>query len=101
MCSTGDVVDGDAALQLGLVAASLDSPEAAFAESLAIARRIAAQSPLAVRATVRTLRTASDQGLERALQRESDAQAQSYSSADYAEGIESLQLRRPPNFPGA
>ena len=97
---TGDVISGAEAREMGLVSASLPDAEAAFDEALGIARRIAAQSPLAVRATLATLRTSTDQGLQRALQRESDAQAQSYASADYAEGIEAILAKRPPDFKG-
>ena len=98
---TGDVVTGAEALRLGLVASSTPTKEEATGEALAIARRIAAQSPLAVRAVTRTLRVAGDQGLERALQREADAQAQSYASADYAEGLAAIRAKRTPEFPNA
>lgn len=101
MLLTGDVVSGADALAIGLVAASLPDRDTAMAEALGIARRIAAQSPLAVRATLATLRATSDAGLDRALQREADAQAQSYASADYAEGIDAVMAKRPPSFVGA
>jgi len=97
---TGDIVSGEEALRLGLVAASLEDASAAHAEALAVARRIAAQSPLAVRATLKTLRQTSDAGLDAALQREADAQAQSYASADYAEGLAAVTVKRTPVFPG-
>ena len=45
-------------------------------------------------------RRRSDAGLEEALQREADAQAQSYASADYAEGLASIREKRSPDFPG-
>ena len=95
------MVTGAEALRLGLVASSTPTKEEATGEALAIARRIAAQSPLAVRAVTRTLRVAGDQGLERALQREADAQAQSYASADYAEGLAAIRAKRTPEFPNA
>lgn len=97
---TGDVVNGQQAASLGLVAASLADAPAAHAEALGIARRIASQSPLAVRGVLKTLRQAADSGLDAALQREADAQAQSYASADYAEGLAAIQAKRPPAFPG-
>lgn len=96
---TGDVVRGAEAASLGIVAASLADAPAAHAEALSLARRIASQSPLAVRATLKTLRGAADAGLDAALQREADAQAQSYASADYAEGLEAVKAKRPPSFP--
>ena len=97
---TGDVVSGAEAQRLGLVAHSLPDAEAARTEALAIARRIAKQSPLAVRATVATLRQASGAGLPAALQREADAQAQNYASRDFAEGLAALRDRRTPAFGG-
>ena len=95
---SGDVLSGGEAAAAGLVAASLPDGEAALAEALALARRVAAQSPLAVRATVRTLRQRADAELTRALTREADAQAQSYASADYAEGLAAVRAKRPPAF---
>ena len=39
-------------------------------------------------------------GLDAALQREADAQAQSYASADYAEGLAAIKAKVTPSFPG-
>jgi enoyl-CoA hydratase/carnithine racemase len=52
MLLTGDVVSGSEAAALGLVVASLPDQEQAMQEALSLARRIAAQSPLAVRASM-------------------------------------------------
>lgn len=97
---TGDLVTGAEAASMGLVAASMPDVDAARAEALRVARGIAGQSPNAVRATLRTLRAKGDVGLNEALQREADAQAQSYASADYAEGLASIREKRTPHFPG-
>ena len=97
---SGDVISGDAAAGAGLVAASLPDADAALAESRALARRIAAQSPLAVRATLKTLRGAQDSSLDLSLRREADAQAQSYASADYTEGLGAVRAKRKPSFTG-
>ena len=105
---SGDLLSGTDAAAAGLVAASLPDGEAAMAEALALARRVAMQSPLAVRATLRTLRQRADADLGRALVREgralvreADAQAQSYASADYAEGLAAVRAKRTPSFEGA
>ena len=50
---SGDLLSGTDAAAAGLVAASLPDGEAAMTEALALARRVATQSPLAVRATLR------------------------------------------------
>ena len=54
-----------------------------------------------MRATLRTLRGQADVELERRLQREADAQAQSYASADYAEGLSAIRAKHSPSFGGA
>ena len=101
MLLSGDVITGSEAQQLGLVVKSLPDADAAFDASLGFARRVASQSPLAVRATLATLRAQTNEGLDRALMREADAQAQSYASSDYAEGLAALVERRKPLFTGA
>jgi enoyl-CoA hydratase len=98
---SGDLLSGTDAAAAGLVAASLPDGKAAMTEALALARRVAMQSPLAVRATLRTLRQRADADLERALMREADAQAQSYASVDYAEGLAAVRAKRTPSFDGA
>ncbi|KAJ3136734.1 putative enoyl CoA hydratase [Physocladia obscura] len=97
---TGDLVGADEALRLGLV---LATPPAAdlLSESLVIARRIASASPVAVRATVKTLRNAFESpggGLEQALWREADTQAHCYASKDIIEGLDAVTEKREPAF---
>ena len=48
---------------------------------------------------MRTLRSSGDLGLERALQREADAQSASYASGDLVEGLAAIKAKRPPDFP--
>lgn len=95
---TGDIVSGAEAQSLGLVAQSLPDRDAALDAALALARRIAKQSPLAVRATVRTLRNRAHATLDAALENEAYAQAASYASADYAEGLAAVVAKRKPQF---
>ena len=57
--------------------------------------------PSAIVISLRTLRQRADADLARALLREADAQAQSYASADYAEGLGAVRAKRTPSFEGA
>jgi len=102
MMLTGEVISGSQAQRIGLVAEAVSADEeegeAAVARAIELAARMAAQAPVAVRATVRTLRLGTEDGLERALWREADAQAQSYASADLAEGVDALLEKRRPSF---
>ena len=95
---TGDVVSGAEAARLGIVSHSLPDRDAAMADALALARRIASQSPLAVRATVKTLRGRAHATLDAALDNEALAQAASYASPDYAEGLAAVKAKRKPSF---
>lgn len=96
---TGDVIEGDEALRLGLVAESV-APEQVLPRSLDLARRMAAAAPVAVRGTVRSLRLLADEALERALWREADAQAHCYSTADLRRGIEAVRDKSKATFEG-
>lgn len=92
---TGKVISGDEAERCGLVARTAEDPLAAAMES---AEMMAAAGPVAVRTCVRSLRQRQDLGLEQALQREADAQAQCYASGDYADGVEAIAEKRAPVF---
>lgn len=97
---TGDLVTGDDAKELRLVSQLADDGPAAQAAALELATRIAAQSPIAVRLAVRSLRTKQEEGLEAALWREADAQAHCYNTEDFREGLKASTERRPPRFAG-
>lgn len=94
---TADLVDGAEAKQLGLVLDAVE-PDQVLPQALALGRRIANQSNVAVQTCVRTLRSKQDQGLESALWREADAQAQCYATRDIREGIASFKEKRPPVY---
>jgi len=96
---TGEVVDGEEALRLGLVAAAVEPAEVLEA-TLALARRMAANAPVAVRGTVRSLRLQAEPGLEAALWREADAQAHCYETRDLRRGIEAVREKKQPAFLG-
>ena len=63
-----------------------------------IAGTISEAAPLAVRTCVRTLRLTQDEGLERSLWREADAQAQVWNSSDMTEGLQGIVEKRRPQF---
>eukprot|EP01104_Vermistella_antarctica_P009769 TRINITY_DN2542_c0_g1_i1.p1 TRINITY_DN2542_c0_g1~~TRINITY_DN2542_c0_g1_i1.p1 ORF type:complete len:313 (+),score=40.85 TRINITY_DN2542_c0_g1_i1:29-940(+) len=94
---TGETITGEEAKDLGIVVDAVEK-EQVLERALVLARSVAAAAPEAVRATVRSLRLQQDVGMEQAIQREADAQAHSYTSADYKEGISAIIERRKPNF---
>lgn len=95
---TGDLISGEEAVQLRLATEMADDGPSAVAKAMEIAARMAAQAPLAVRATVKSLRQKQDEGLLLALKREADAQSQHYNSTDCQEGLAALAEKRTPQF---
>jgi len=95
---SGDLVSGMEAKELRLATQVAEDGPAALAEAMDLAARIAAQAPVAVRATVRSLRQKQEAGLEAALWREADAQSYGYSTADCLEGIAAVAEKRRPHF---
>eukprot|EP00026_Physarum_polycephalum_P013196 Phypoly_transcript_13573.p1 GENE.Phypoly_transcript_13573~~Phypoly_transcript_13573.p1 ORF type:complete len:296 (+),score=49.42 Phypoly_transcript_13573:92-979(+) len=95
---TGEVISGTEAEKIGLVASVVEKDENVLPAALTLARKIARQSSVAVRSTVRSLRSAQDADLERALWREADAQAHCYAAEDIKEGINAIREKRAPDF---
>jgi enoyl-CoA hydratase/carnithine racemase len=83
---------------IGMIAEMHDTPEKTMEAALNIARQMSAAAPLAVRTCVRTLRMAQDDGLDRALWREADAQAQVWNSSDMKTGLDGLVAKQKPVF---
>jgi enoyl-CoA hydratase len=96
---TGDEFDAPAALRMGLVQ-KVVPPGRQFDEALAIAERIAAAAPLAVRATLASVRLAHEQGPKAAFEEFARVQAGLAASDDAREGVASFVERRPPKFTG-
>jgi enoyl-CoA hydratase/carnithine racemase len=65
-----------------------------------LADEIAASGPLAVRQTRKTLHEAEDRELARFLEREAEAQAEDYATADLKEGVAAIREKRAPRFSG-
>ncbi|KAJ3394140.1 putative enoyl CoA hydratase [Lobulomyces angularis] len=98
---TGELITAEEARSTGLllkVVKQSENHKILLEEAGGLAKKIISNSPVAVRATLKTLRMKIDDGLERALQREADSQAHSYSSPDYIEGLDALVEKRNPDF---
>jgi len=96
---TGDRFDATEALRLGLVQEVL--PEAELREkAIEIARTVAKQAPLGVRATLRSARTAQRKGHEAAIAELLVIARELMGSEDAAEGIRSFLERREGEFKG-
>lgn len=90
---TGDIIKGAEAERIGMVAECCETPEETVEAAIALATRISAQGPLAVRSAVRSLRLGQDDGLDRSLWREAGAQAEHWNSSDLTEGLDALVER--------
>jgi len=96
---TGRLVAAHEALAMGLVnrVATGETFHATVGE---LARSIAANGPVAVRALKQTLRGSAKRTLEEAIVREADAQAKTFETDDAREGISAVKAKREPRFTG-
>ncbi|GMH60818.1 hypothetical protein TrRE_jg5334 [Triparma retinervis] len=85
--------------EMGLVDRIL--PEEGFEEDLLkLGEEWAANSPVASRGLVKTMRAQVDLGLDKALWREADQQAICYGRKDWLEGLDAVMEKREPVFDG-
>jgi len=99
MLLTGDQIDAAEALRIGLV--SLVVPHADLRDKAdAIARRIAANAPLAVRAVKRLVIQGREMPLDAAIETERYAWGVLRDTDDRIEGRLAFQEKRPPVFRG-
>ncbi|GAC1633563.1 MAG: enoyl-CoA hydratase [Candidatus Acidiferrum sp.] len=99
MFYTGDMIDAQTALRLGLLnkvvpASQLES------EVKTLAQRIASGPPLAIRAVKKVLFAGKQAALERALEAELDHQMRCFASEDCLEGVHAFFEKRAPQFRG-
>lgn len=100
MALTGDAVDAEEALRIGLVSQVV--PDDALLETArAVARRIAVNPTNAVRMTKRLLREAGQQRLDQILELSAAFQALAHATADHEEALAAMLGRRTPAFTGS
>jgi enoyl-CoA hydratase/carnithine racemase len=97
---TGRLVDGAEAERIGILNRAVPA-EAVLDEALALARAIAGNAPIAVRATKRAIQRGLDLQIRDAARLEAYAQAESLTTSDAREGIAALLAKRPPTFTGS
>ncbi len=99
MILLGEELDAQAALACGLVSAVVPRGELE-AHGRALAERIAAQGPIAVRYAKEAMRQGLDMPLEQALRYETDLTIILQTTADRAEGVSAFLEKRKPHFEG-
>ena len=98
MAYTGERVDAKRALEVGLVNAVLADADATREHALALARRIAAKSPLAIAASKIALNHARDHGVRDALERMAWLQSAVIDPADIATAVAAWKAKREAAF---
>jgi len=99
LCFTGDMIGAEEALRIGLVNAVVPHAEL-LPKVVAIAEKIAAKGPLAIRACKRTMHRGQDVPLPVANELESTAFSALFGSADQKEGMGAFLQKRTPAFTG-
>ncbi|MET0269999.1 MAG: crotonase/enoyl-CoA hydratase family protein [Sphingomonas sp.] len=99
MALTGDPIDAAEALACGLVTKVVPDAELLDA-ARAMAARIAANPPHAVRMTKRLLREGQTASLPTLLEMSAAMQALAHATADHEEAVAAFTERRPPTFTG-
>jgi enoyl-CoA hydratase/carnithine racemase len=96
---TGDVIDAETAVDWRLVGRAV-APEDLLNEALALAHRIAAQPPHALRLAKNLLRNGTVATYDTMMDMSAAVQAISHLTEDHMEGVEAILEKRSPNFQG-
>ncbi|HET9620684.1 MAG TPA: enoyl-CoA hydratase/isomerase family protein [Kofleriaceae bacterium] len=96
---TGRLVDGAEAEALGILNRAVAAPDV-LGEAMALAKTIAGNAPLAVRATKRAIARGLELQIRDAARLEAFAQAETVATDDAREGIAALLAKRAPTFTG-
>jgi enoyl-CoA hydratase len=96
---TSEFIDAPTALAAGIVA-EVVAADQTEARALAIARKIAAQPPLAIRAAKQSVLAAFESTLEQGLLLERNISLTLYPTEDKAEGVSAFLEKRQPTFRG-
>ncbi|MGW0041446.1 crotonase/enoyl-CoA hydratase family protein [Rhodococcus sp. NPDC003348] len=99
MAFTGDAIDAETALDWGLVSRVVD-PDDLLPTAHALAARVAANPPQALRMTKKLLREGQHQSLESLLELSAAMQALAHSTRDHQEAVAAMLEKRPPRFIG-
>jgi enoyl-CoA hydratase/carnithine racemase len=96
---TGDVIDAETAAAWGLVSRVVP-PEALMREAMALAHKIAAQPPHALRTTKALLRAGQTGTYETLMEMSAAAQGLMHHTKDHEEALDAMFAKRPAQFTG-
>ena len=96
---TGDIIDADEALEIGLISKVVDS-EDLMDEANALANSLNEKAPIALRYVKEAVNKGMDLTLEQGLRLETDLYLLIHTTEDRTEGIRAFQEKRTPRFEG-